>query len=424
MTSRNKQEVIEESAEPTRGFQVLVENLERLHRLLSQSASQLVMQLSEIVVMHWQRVIEGLETVQPRLVPSGYLPGAFHFGMEPDPSSRLDSCGIEGGAGAFDAAFSKRLEALRQDLKEYFGQPGYRSSSDRCDQMMVTLARLSRFLGTWTFEVEEQNKRRWRGKSKVQLDGGVNLYGTGGVAGDLGKVRFALCFWEPLLHQALSAWDGNGLEAYDHALRSLRQALERSETERRKELPPPGYPLRSLKRPRQKVVVQSPEIRPLRSRTAFWMRYSQIVERMEKGLDLPDARLLALAEDVEHFIGMVESNIFMLVFEQGFQKQGRPGVAMIRGRIAEHPYLADAQGFFKKAVLFQNNTYTVAGGGLDRVFLELKQLERLLKFDNWNGLAKAKPLLETCFIAWEENRWRGFTEALMMLATYLRDSTD
>lgn len=402
----------------------LIDALEALHRLVGAEPLQPLMQLAEGLVMHWHRVVDGHELIQPRLVPDGYIPTAFHFGMEPDARNRLDDCGIAAEGEGFDAVLAERLEALAGDLARYFDHPGYRSSSDQCDQLMVRLARVSRFVGTWAAEAELSHRRRWKGRAP-EPGGGIDLYAPPAEAPLLWRVRWALAFWEPYLNGAITAWEANNLEAFDGALRSLQEALGRREAERRERLPPPGYPLRRRGQHRLKVSVLEPEQKPLRMRSVFWVRYNQLIERLFTAAYVPPERLDALEADVRHFIRMVETNHFMLVFEPGFLARGRPGVTVIRGRPTMHPLLLDPPGFFKRAVLFHNGTYTVAGGGIDRMYLQLRQLERFFKYEGWSAQWRPlRPTLERSVIAWEENRWSTFTEAMLQLAEQLRGDED
>jgi hypothetical protein len=128
-----------------------------------------------------------------------------------------------------------------------------------------------------------------------------------------------------------------------------------------------------------------------------------------------------LALDVAHVTRMVETNRFFLATQPGFYERGRAGVPIIRGRPSTHPFHLDPAGFFKKAVLFHNGTYTIAGGGLDGMYLQLRQLERYAKFEHWSGWARSLrvPLLMS-LIGWEENRWDACTEGLLGVADLFR----
>jgi len=404
----------------------LLEDLEKLHRHLAELHTQPLMQFSEGVVMQWLRAIDGPELVQPRLIKSGHIPHAFFFGIEPREENRLESCRVKGGIAGFNSALNQRLDSLKERLTDYFGQSGYRSSSDSCDNLMVELTRFSRFLSTCLFDEEIRTRQLGSGSDDGTSEQSWSLYETPRNPPLLWALRRAHCFWEPYLNQIICAWEGNTLEGFDQALKNLAEALEMSPAEQQEHFPQPGFPIRPLHGARLKVVVQQPEHRAMRSRSVFWVRYNQLLDRLESEEEVSEERLHAISRDVEHYLDMVESNTFMMAYELGFLTQARAGVSTIRGRPAGHMFLQDPQDFFKKAVLFHNGTYTVEGGGVDRMFLQLRLLERYFKFDNWNGnLAKTlKPMLAGCVVAWEENRWKDFTGGLLALATYLRDTDE
>ena len=250
----------------------------------------------------------------------------------------------------------------------------------------------------------------------------LDLYAPSGEDSLLWHTRRSLALWEPYVHAALVTWEANTLEPFDRALRTLGELLALPGEERTAYLQPPGYPLRSRGRHRLKVSVLEPERRPLRTRSGLWVRYNQLLERILPVAPHAPERLDEPEDDVWHFIRTVQSNTFMVVAEPGFLAQGRPGVPVVRGRTTVHPILLDPQGFFKKAVLFHNGTYTIAGGGLERMYLQLRQLERCFKFEGWSGRGRAlRTVLEPCLIAWEENRWDAFTAGLLHLAELLRD---
>lgn len=401
----------------------LITVLSELNQVLSEDPSQPVVQLAEGIVAHWHRVVGGLDLVQPRLNEAGFLPTAFNFGMEENPGNRIDDCGITEEEGAFEKALEAGRNELLGHLRGYFSQSGYRSSSDQCDNLMVQLARMSRFIGTWALEAELMKQRNL---SLDENERAINIYKERRNPSLLWSTRWNLAYWEPLLNVALSAWEGNSLENFHTASRLVLNALELGEAEQRKNLPPPGYPIRGMGLARLTVFVQQPDYRPLRTRSVLWVRYNQLVEHIQDLDDkLSKGRMEAIITDVLHFLRMVENNLFMHGFETGFLAQGRAGVPAIRGRPGTHMILLDPQGFFKKAVLFHNGTYTIAGGGIDRMYLQLRQLERYYKFDGWGGIGRImRPLLDETFIAWEENKWREFTEGLLQVATVLRDEDD
>jgi hypothetical protein len=79
-------------------------------------------------------------------------------------------------------------------------------------------------------------------------------------------------------------------------------------------------------------------------------------------------------------------------------------------------------GFFRKAVLFHNGTYTRDGGGLDLMYMQVMQLWRYLKFHAVPAGRGLFPLVEACEFGWEENRWDTFREHLLLLAINFRDN--
>jgi hypothetical protein len=377
-------------------------------------------QLAEEAVQHWTRVVDGQDLVQPRLNERGYAPTAFHFAVELSAANRLDACEVQAGPEGFVAALEHRLQALRADLERYFGQPGYRSSSERCDRALLELARLSRFLNTWAAEGEAAHRRRWRGRPQAEHDT-VNLYAPLPEDDRLGLVRWHLALWEPLLNVAIVAWEENQLDWFDRALRALLDVLRTEPAARAAAFPALGYPLRRRGLPRQRVMVLEPEQRPLRSRSVLWVRYNQLLDKIAVAPPELAGLLEELAGDVAHFTRMVERNLFLLAATPGFYERGRAGVPVIRNRTTTHPFLLDPIGFFKRAMLFHNGTYTVAGGGLDVMYLQLRQLERLCKFERWGDWARPlrTPLLQA-LTGWEENRWDACTEGLLQVADQFR----
>ncbi len=278
----------------------------------------------------------------------------------------------------------------------------------------------SRFFNTWALEGELAWQRRWKGRQGYQGEH-VNLYEPGGAEDLLGRVRWHLALWEPLLNAAIVAWEENQLAGFDHALRDLQAVLALPPEGRGRALSPPGYPLRRRGMGRQKVAVFEPEQRPLRTRSVFWVRYNQIMERIVAGPALAPRQARELAVDVVHFTRMVESNLFMLASRPGFLERGRAGLPPIRNRASTHPFLLDPIGTFKKAVLFHNGTYTVAGGGLELMCMQLRQLERFGKFARWGDWTRLlREPLEDALIAWDENRWDGFTEGLLQVGEFFR----
>ena len=398
----------------------LVAELARFYERVVEQPRQPLNQLAEEAVLHWQRVLDGQDIVQPRLNERGYAPTAFHFGMEPDPANRMDDCELAAGPEAFGAALERRLAALAGVLQAYFAQSGYRSSGERCDRTVLELARLSRFLNTWAGEGEAAHRRRWRGRPQAEQDT-VNLYAPPARQERLGLLRWHLALWEPLLNAAIVAWEENQLDWFDRALRALQERLRLEPEARAAFFPQPGFPLRRRGLPRQRVIVMEPEQRPLRSRSVLWVRYNQLRERIARMPPEQAGLLDELAGDVAHVTRMVETNLFLVATQPGFYERGRAGVPVIRGRPSTHPFHLDPIGFFKKALLFHNGTYTVAGGGLDGMYLQLRQLERYAKFEHWNGWARAlRPPLLLSLTGWEENRWDACTEGLLQVADQFR----
>jgi hypothetical protein len=406
--------------QPLAAHSPLVEALAAFYASVVEEPRQPLNQLAEEMVLHWIRVLDGQDPVQPRLNARGYAPTAFHFGMEPDAANRLDECDVALGPEAFGPALEARLQTLRAELESYFDQPGYRSSGERCDRMLLELARLSRFVNTWAGEGEAAHRRRWRGRHQAEHDD-VALYGPLPPQTLLGHVRWQLARWEPPLNAAIVAWEENQLDWYDRALRALLALAQAPEAERAASFPPQGYPLRRRGLPRQRVMVIEPEERPLRSRSVLWVRYNQLLDKIAVFPPEQAPLLAELAEDVTHFTRMVETNVFLLASTPGFYERGRAGVPVVRNRPSTHPFLLDPMGFFKKAVLFHNGTYTVAGGGLDVMYLQLRQLERYGKFERWNDWARPlRTPLQQALVAWEENRWDAHTECLLAVAEHFR----
>jgi hypothetical protein len=232
--------------------------------------------------------------------------------------------------------------------------------------------------------------------------------------------RFGLFFWEPPLNDAIVAWQQNSLEEYGRTLQRLRQLLRAAPESAERQMHGRGYPFRGQRKQRQKVSVTSPEPRTMRGKSMFNMRYGHMIKRIE-GMQTLSVRLAAeLEREVWTFIGMAQSNHFMLATDPAFQDTGRAPLALIRSKPGTHPFLLDPIDFFKKALLFFNGTYTVEGGGLDPMYLQMRQLERYFKFQHWAGGRPVRAPLEACHLAWEQNRRDAFTEGIMQVAEVLR----
>lgn len=393
--------------------------LDDLYRRVSAQSMQPLNLLTEDAVLHWTRVVDGQDVVQPRLGEQGIALTVFYLGTEIRPGRAMDPCGLPNGPEAFQPECEARLAGLAGLLEDYFGGGGYRGSSDQCDRVMLELARLSRFFNAWAALAQQRHKTRWGNRAS---EGQVNVYLDDGQDDFLVLAVRMLAVWEPFFNSAIVSWEENHLEPFDRALRELRELLARPAAARWESLPPPGYPLRPRGRPRQKISVFDPDQRPLRSRSVLQVRYQQLRERLLGGPSLSRGLLSDLAEDVVHFSRMVETNLFMLASRPGFFERGRPGVPIIRGRPIHHPFFLDRAGLFKKAVLFHNRTYSAFGGGLDEMFLQMRQLERLCKFMRWGEWARPlRTPVDRAILAWEENRWEGFTEGLLEVAGLLRE---
>lgn len=388
----------------------LVEALQELEALVEAQPVQPLHQLAEGQVLHWLRVVEDTEPVQPRLAIDGRAGGAFHHGMEPAAAHQLDPLPEEEvGFAPFPATLAERLEAMAGRLHEYFGRTGYRSSAEQCDGTMVHLARLSRFLSAWCLRAEE-----------AEPPGPQALARPPHPAGSPAQARWAHFFWEPPLNDAIVAWEQNSLRAYEEALQHLLGLLESAEAERMAAFVGPGYPLRPLGHPRLKVTVYTPEQRPLRGRSIFAMRCRQLRQRLSEAGAPAAAVLTGLLEDVRHFLAMIRANRYLLASRPGFLTAQRPGLPLVRGHPGVHPFLLDRIDLFKQAILFHNGTYTREGGGLDRMYLRVRQLQRFCRFQQSAEARRIRGPADDAVIAWDENRWHGFTGALVGLAGLLR----
>ncbi len=380
---------------------------------------QTVHRLAEQAVLSWTIALDGKGLVQPRLNVSGFLPAGFAFGMEPNAQNQLDAVPLPQDAQAYLRLLGERLALLRAALERFFDHTGYRNSTDQCDQLMVELSHFSRFLGARCLEVERSHGDPAEGAA-------VDLFSGSGPSGSgpdslLFEARFHMFYWEPFLNDAIVAWQQNSLPDYLSALRRLHEALLAPEGARHALPYEPGYPCRALGRPRHKVIVMRPDNRPLRGKSLFELRLTQLVRRMEARADLPLRSALELEHEIRHFAHMVNSGVFAIATEPSFQMVGRQALSLIRGRPSIHPFLLDPVEFFKKALLFFNGTYTIAGGGIDPMYVQTRQLERYYRFEHWVSAREVRGPLEASLIGWEENRWDAFTAGVLRVAELLRD---
>lgn len=392
----------------------LSDSLGALHAFVVEHPEQTLNRMAENAVLHWTRVVEGKDSVQPRLNGSGYVPAAFHFGMEPAPANQLDAVREPLTVEGYTQAREARLAALLERIEAFFAHSGYRSSSDQCDQVMLEVARVSRFLGAHCEAVERASLAdRVPGDDAPRID----LFTGAGAETLLFQARFHLMAMEPYLNEAVVAWQQNGLEEFEQALRTLADALH----EPPEEMPhPAGFPVRGRGRTRQRISSFHPEQRPQRGKSMFSLRFSQLLKRIEALGGLPLRVALQLDTEVRQFLYMAQQNHYLLSADPTFQQAGRAALTLIRNRPTTHPVLAEPMDFFKKAMLFANGTYTVAGGGIDPLYLQLRQLERYFRFEYWASGRTYRAPLEQCLLHWEENRWDGFRAALLELAEKVR----
>jgi len=392
----------------------LLDALRELNETVRARPDQTVHRVAEQAVLSWTIALDGKGLVQPRLNVSGYLPAAFHFGMEPHASNQLDAVPLPEDAKAYRLLVDERLDQLRAALERFFGHTGYRNSTDQCDQLMIELSHCSRFLGARCLEVE-------RSQEDPAAGAAIDLYSGTGRDSLLFEARFQMFYWEPFLNDAIIAWQQNSLPDYMSTLRKLNETLQAPESARGSLPYEPGYPCRPLGRPRHKVVVVRPDNRPLRGKSLFELRLTQLVRRMDARPDLPLRAALELEHEVRHFTRMAAAGLFAIATGPSFQMVGRQALSLIRGRPTVHPFLLDPVEFFKKALLFFNGTFTIAGGGLDLMYMQMRQLERYYRFEHWTSARDIRSPLEASLIGWEENRWDTFTAGVLRVAELLRD---
>ncbi len=401
-----------------------VSALEEMYALVQQNPMQPLIQIAEGEVMHWLRVVEGKENVQPRFTPGSVPSTAFYRGLDSGGQQQLDSAAAGSRPEEFEDQFPARLAQLAERVDAYFGGDGYRASSEQCDRAMVELERLSRFLSAWCLRIEELGYDAPAAPAVASHRPGARGFSAyAPPSAPAALVRWHQFFWEPHLNTAIVAWAENTLQPFDEALKYLKVLLELSGRERAGHFMGSGYPLRTWGRPRMKVAVFSPVQRPLRTRSVFEARYRQLLRRIEEAGDSPGRAERGLLEDIRHFIAMIRDNVYMLANQPGFLNQARPGLPVIRGLPTTHPFLLDPAEFFKKAILFDNGTYTVAGGGVDAMYLQVRQLERYYRFHPGAQARRILGTIQDCAIAWEENRCDGFTAKLLEIAARLRRET-
>jgi hypothetical protein len=235
------------------------------------------------------------------------------------------------------------------------------------------------------------------------------------------RARWRHLLWEPYLNEAVVAWQENTLQNYDQALEQVLALSELPEETCPLYFMRAGYPLRLPGRRRNKVAVFSPAPRPLRTKSVFNVRYNQLVRKVEElgpgGTPHEDE----LTEDIRFLVGMIHENVYQIASEPGFLRTARPGADTIRRRPDSHPFLLDPVELFKKAILFDNGTYTIGGGGIDAMFLQVRQLERYYRFQGGSAARRLLATIDATILGWEENKWKVFTGGLVQIAERLRE---
>ncbi|MEE8395688.1 MAG: hypothetical protein V3S29_06505 [bacterium] len=399
----------------------LAKSLADLELQVADKPFQPLNQFAENMVMLWLRVLEEKDMVPPRLTAEGTLPRAFHLRVETRISKRLDPVPPFSEPAGYRMEREARLGKLGTTVAEYFSRSGYRSSSDHCDSLMVELEGFSRFFANCCLDAERQ---AGPATMVAMADGAPSPSASPGRENPaenlLRLVRRDFAIWEPRLNECIVTWEQNALNDFEQALRKLEALLALSDGGRDAHRVRPGYPLRAAGLARLNVTEVEPVLRPLRSQSMFTIRHSRLIRRLEELQELPAAMIRDLQADVVHFSRMIEQNFFMLAGPPGFWGSHRAGVPLIRGRPNAHPFLLDLTDFFKKAVLFHNGTYTAAGGGIDWMFLRVKQLERYFKFQIPGGAHEIRRLIDACLLGWQENRLAVFTKGLLALAEFMR----
>ena len=394
----------------------LVAALWQLYDTVSVRPDQTVFRLAEQAVLAWTGFLDGKGHLEARLTPSGYMPSGFHFGLESNADNRLDSVDPHGSLDEYLETLTERQRRLQAALAKFSRHTGYRNSTDQCDQMMIELSHFSRFLAAACLQAE-----RASGCGPLESNQPpVDLYESTGRGTLLFEARFQMVYWEPYLNDALVAWQQNSLPDYLRTLQKLRELLDLPESDRRTVPHPVGFPWRLPGRPRIKIITIHPEGRPLRGQSMFELRVTQLIRRIESHPNLPPRIALELEREMRHFIHMTEGGVYSVATEPSFQNVGRQALSLIRSKPGVHPFLLDPIEFFKKAVLFFNGTYTIAGGGIDPMYMQMRQLERYYRFEHWASSRGVRGPLEASLIAWEENRWKEFTAGVLRVAELVR----
>lgn len=391
---------------PSNQPESLFQTLEVFLTLTEKNPYQEVVRQAENSVMHWIRVAEKKSHVPPRVEENGFVPGVFHFGIEPRINQRMDGFPLGHDLAAYELTLSGYLQSSKNSLDQYFSKKGYRSSSDHCDVLMVELEGFSRFLSTALYDGET---------GATRLKNSTDTY--------LIRVREGYFLWEPLINEIIVAWEQNSLSDFEKTLKALLEIILLPVDERSAHIALVGYPLRPLGQPRQKTWVFSPPKTKVRLKSMLSLRFSQLLTALHAWDDAMADQMDELEWEVHHLNRMIKNNYFMLSGAPGFWAGHRSDMTVIRGHQKTHPFFIDPTGFFKKAVLFHNRTYTQAGGGLEHMFLQLRQLHRFYKF-NPKKESLSQKLVAATILNWEENRWSEFTEGLLALAEIMRKNLE
>jgi len=387
----------------------LLEAIDELEHLVIEGSVQPVTHLSENAVLLWLRVLDGHDRIFPRLTESGMPPDTFYLGMQRHIANRIDPVPPSGDLAGYRIEFQNRLQVLEEKISTYLSHSGYRNSSDGCDQLMVEMNRVSRFLSTCLLDGTS---------AATALPDSATSKGAG--HGFLVRVIRDYLIWEPLLNDAIVNWEMNALNEFDRSVALVRNVLSLEDEERDVFQASEGFPLRPQANVRLKVSDFQPSLRPLRNKSMFQLRLSQLKNRIRVPGSVSMELEKKLEVEVRIFLKMIQNNRFLTAEPPGFWESSRSGMPLIRSKPRSHRFLLDTSDFFKKALLFNNGTYTVAGGGMDMMYLQVRQLERYYKFHFPGSAIDARILLDNCQQGWEENKVDKFTEGLLKLAEHLR----